>query len=203
MLLAKSSVVSDSLGPHGPNPTNPWDWTVDGILSSVHGILQARVLEWAAMTSSKVSSRPRDQTHISYVSCIGRQVLYHWAIRGSPLDPSLHGKYMGKSGSSDRFTVLGSKITTDSDYSHKIKRRLFLGRKAMTNLDSILKSTDITWPTKVHISQSYGFSSSQVQICELDHKEGWALKNWCIQTVVLEKSLESPLDSKDIKTNHS
>ena len=58
---------------------------------------------------------------------------------------------MGKSGSSDRFIFLGSKITADSDYSHKIKRRLFLGRKAMTNPESILKSTDITWLTKVHI----------------------------------------------------
>ena len=58
---------------------------------------------------------------------------------------------MGKSGSSDRFIFLGSKITADSDYSHKIKRRLFLGRKAMTNPESMLKSTDITWLTKVHI----------------------------------------------------
>ena len=48
-------------------------------------------------------------------------------------------------------------------------------------------------------SQSYGFSSSQLQIWELDHKEGWALKNWCFQIVVLEKTLESPLDSKEIK----
>ena len=56
----------------------------------------------------------------------------------------------------------GSKITADGDCSHEIKRRLLLGRKAMTNLDSILKSRDITLPTKVHISQSYGFSSSHV-----------------------------------------
>ena len=48
-------------------------------------------------------------------------------------------------------------------------------------------------------SQSYGFSSSRVWIWELDHKEGWALKNWCFQTVVLEKTLESPLNSKEIK----
>ena len=48
-------------------------------------------------------------------------------------------------------------------------------------------------------SQSYGFSSSHVSIWELDHKEGWPLKNWCFQTVVLEKTLESPLDSKEIK----
>ena len=64
---------------------------------------------------------------------------------------------MGKSESSDRFIFLGSKITADSDYSHKIKRRLFLGRKAMTNPESILKSTDITWLTKVHIVKAMVF----------------------------------------------
>ena len=48
-------------------------------------------------------------------------------------------------------------------------------------------------------SQSYGFSSSHVWMWDLDHKEGWALKNWCFQTVVLEKTLESPLESKEIK----
>ena len=57
---------------------------------------------------------------------------------------------------------LGSKITADGDYSHEIKRRLLLGRKAMTNLDSILKSRDITLLTKVCLSQSYGFSSGHV-----------------------------------------
>ena len=52
-------------------------------------------------------------------------------------------------------------------------------------------------------SKSYGFSSSHIQVRELDHKEGWALKNWCFWTVVLEKTLESPLDWKEIKSvNH-
>src|SRR5574342_658839 len=60
------------------------------------------------------------------------------------------------------FIFLGSKITTDGDFSHEIKRRLLLGRKVMTNLDSILKSRDITLPTKVHLSQGYGFSSGHV-----------------------------------------
>ena len=67
---------------------------------------------------------------------------------------------------------LGSKITADGDCSHEIKRCLLLGRKAMTNLDSILKSRDTTLPTKVHLSQSYGFSISHVWMGELDHKEG-------------------------------
>ena len=58
-----------------PTLCNPVDCIPPG--SSVHGVLQARILEWFAMLSSKVSSRPRDQTHVSYVSCIGRWVLYH------------------------------------------------------------------------------------------------------------------------------
>ena len=69
------------------------------------------------------------------------------------------------------FIFLGSKITADGDCSHEIKRCLFLGRKAMTNLDSIIKRRDITLLIKVHNSQSYGFSSSHVQMCVLDHKE--------------------------------
>ena len=60
------------------------------------------------------------------------------------------------------FISLGSKITADGDCSHEIKRCLLLGSKAMTNLDSILKSRDITLLTKVHLVKSYGFSSSQV-----------------------------------------
>ena len=60
------------------------------------------------------------------------------------------------------FIFLGSKITVDSDCSHEIKRCLLLGRKTITNLDSILKSRDITLLTMVHVSQSYGFSSSHV-----------------------------------------
>ena len=75
------------------------------------------------------------------------------------------------------FIFLGSKITADDDCSHEIKRGLLLGRKAMTNLDRVLKSRDITLPTKVHIV-SYGFSSSHIWMWGLDHKEGWAMKNW-------------------------
>ena len=67
------------------------------------------------------------------------------------------------------FIFLGSKITADGNCSSEIKRRLFLGRKAMTNLDSILKSRDIT--NKGLCTQSYGFSSSHVHMLELDYKE--------------------------------
>ena len=77
------------------------------------------------------------------------------------------------------FIFLGSKITADGGCSHEIKRWLLLGRKAITNLDSLLKGRDITLLTKVRYSQSYGFSSSQIQMWELDHKEGWEPKNWC------------------------
>ena len=88
------------------------------------------------------------------------------------------------------FYFLGSKITVDGDCSHEIKRHLLLRRKVMTNLDSILKSRDIT--NKGPCSQSYGFSSSHVRVWQLENKEGWAPKNWCFWTVVLEKTLESP-----------
>ena len=94
------------------------------------------------------------------------------------------------------FIFLGSKITADDDCSHEIKRHLFLGRKAMANLDSLLKSRDITLPM---YCQSYGSSSGHVWMWELDHKENWVLKHWCFWTVVLEKTLESPLDCKEIK----
>ena len=60
------------------------------------------------------------------------------------------------------FILLCSKITADGDCSHEIKRRLLLGRKVLTNQDSIFKSRDINLPTKVHLSQGYGFSSSHV-----------------------------------------
>ena len=80
--------------------------------------------------------------------------------------------------------------------SREIKWRFLLGRKALTNLDSLLKSRDITLPTKVCLIKAMIFP---VWMWKLDQKEGWAPKNWCFQTVVLEKTLESPLDSKEIK----
>ena len=82
---------------------------------------------------------------------------------------------------------------------------LYLWATREANLDSILKSKDITLPTKIHIAmvhQSYGFSSSYVWMWELDHKEGWVPKNRCLQTVVLEKTPESPLGSKEIQPVH-
>ena len=82
---------------------------------------------------------------------------------------------------------LGSKIAVDGDRSHKIRRWLLLGRKAMTNIDNVLKSGDITLPTKV-----YGLLSGLTWLWELDCTEGRAPKNWGLQTVVLRRPLRVP-----------
>ena len=90
------------------------------------------------------------------------------------------------------FIFSGSKITADGDCSHEIKRHLLLARKAMTNLDSILKSRDITLPTKIRLVKAMVFPVVMYG-CEswADYKESWALKNWCFWSVVLEKTLQS------------
>ena len=100
------------------------------------------------------------------------------------------------------FIFLASKITAGGDCSHEVKRRLLLGRKVMTNLDSILKSRDITLPTKVHLVKAtvfpvvmYGFESWTVKKAE--HRRIDAFELW------LEKTLESPLDCKEIQPVHS
>ena len=97
------------------------------------------------------------------------------------------------------YIFLGSKITAAGDCSHEINKHLLLGRKALTNLDSVLESRDITLPTKVHIIKSmvfpvvmYGCESCTTKNAELQ-------KNWYFWIVVLEKILESPLDCKEIK----
>ena len=81
------------------------------------------------------------------------------------------------------FIFWGSKITADGDCGHEIKRRLLLGRKVMINLDSILKSRDITLPTKVHLKK-------------VEHRRIDAFEMWCW------RRLESPLDSKEIQPVH-
>ena len=100
------------------------------------------------------------------------------------------------------FTFLGSKITADGDCSHEIKRRLLLGRKVMTNLDSILKSRNIILPTKVHLVKAmvfpvvmYGCESWTVKKAECRRIDAFEL--WCWRT------LESPLDCKEIQPVHS
>ena len=96
------------------------------------------------------------------------------------------------------FIILGSKITADGDCSHEIKRCLLLGRKALTNLGSVLKSRDITLLTKVHIIKAMAFPVIMYRC------ESWTIKKAQCQRIdtfklVLEKSLESHLDSKEIK----
>ena len=94
---------------------------------------------------------------------------------------------MGKQWKSDWLYFLSSKITAEGDCSHEIKRRLFLGRKVMTNLDSMLKSRHITLPPKVCLVKAMVFPVVMYG-CELDYKESWVPKNWCFWTVVLENS---------------
>ena len=94
--------------------------------------------------------------------------------------------------------VGGSKITADGDCSHEIKKHLLLGRKVMTNLDSILKSRNITLPTKAHLVKAMVFPVVMYG-CELDYKESWVSKYWSFWTVVLDKTHESPLNCKEIK----
>ena len=102
---------------------------------------------------------------------------------------------MGKQWNSVRLYFLG----LQNHCSHETKRCLLIGRKPMTNQDSVLKSRRHHFADKGLYSQSYGFFSSHVQMWELDHQEGWVLKNWYFRPGVLEKTLESPLDCTEIK----
>ena len=106
---------------------------------------------------------------------------------------------MGKQWKQWLTLFFGSKITADGDCSQEIKRHLLLGRKVMTNLNSILKSRDITLPTKVYLVKAVVFPVVHVWMWELDYKESWEQKNWWFWTVVLEKTLESSLDCKEIQ----
>ena len=99
------------------------------------------------------------------------------------------------------FIFWGSKTTADGDCSHESKRHFLLERKAMTNLDRILKSRNITLLTKIHLAKAMIFPAVMYR-CELDYKESWAPKSWCFWTVALEKTLESPLDCKEIPPVH-
>ena len=99
------------------------------------------------------------------------------------------------------FIFLGSNITVDGDCSHEIKKGLHLGRNVESNVDSILKSRDTTMSTNPR-SQGYGFSSGDVCMWELDYKESWVQKNWCFWNLVLQKTLECPLDCKEMQPVH-
>ena len=109
---------------------------------------------------------------------------------------------MGKQWKQWLTIFLGSKITADGDCSHEIKRRLLLGRKVMTNLDSILKSRNITLPTKVHLVKAMVFPVVMYG-CEIwtirkaEHRRIYIFEVWCSK-----KTLESPLDCKEIQPVH-
>ena len=105
----------------------------------------------------------------------------------------------GKIKTETDFVFLGSKITADDDCSHEIKRHLFFRKESYDKLRQHIKKQRHYFANKGPSSQNYGFSSSHVWILELDYKESWALKNWCFWSVVLEKTLESPLDCKVIQ----
>ena len=110
----------------------------------------------------------------------------------------------GECGSSDSYFFLGSKITADGDCSHEIKRCLLFGRKAIINLDSVLKSRDITLPTKVHIVKAVVFPvvMCECESCTIKKVECWktdAFELWCWG----RPHFESPLDCREIKpVNH-
>ena len=103
----------------------------------------------------------------------------------------------GNNGNSDKLYFGGSKITADGDCSHEIQRWLLLGRKAMINLDSILKSRYITLPMKIHIIKAAVFPVVRVGLWK-----DWAPNNRCLWTVVLKNTLNSPLDCRIKPINH-
>ena len=143
-------------------------------------------LKGLLMKVKEESEKAGLKLNIQNMNIMASNTITSWQIYGDTMETSRD------------FIFLGSKITVDGDCSHEIKRHLLLGRKVMTNLDRIFKSRDITLPTKVHLVKAMFFSSSHVCMRELDCEESWVLKNWCFWTVVLEKTLEIPLDCKEI-----
>ena len=145
--------------------------------SSLHGILQARVLEGVAMSSSRGSSWSRDRT---LIACIAGRFF----TAEPPGKPPLDGEMVGTVAD---FILGGSKITADGDCSHEIKRCLLLGRKVMTNLDSILKSRDITLSTKVHLVKAMVFPVVMYG-CEswtkAEHQRIDAFELWCYRRLL-------------------
>ena len=108
-------------------------------------------------------------------------------------------KWMEKQWKQWQTIFLGSEITVDGDCSHEIKRRL---EESYDQIRQLIKKQRHYFVNKGLSSQSYGFSSGHVWIWKLNYKESWVPKNWCFWTVVLEKTLESPLDCKEIQPVH-
>ena len=125
--------------------------------------------------------------------------------------PSLHGKQMGKQWKQADFIFLGSKITADGDCSHEIKRHLLLGRKAMTNLDSMLKSRDITLSTKVHLVKAMVFpvvmyACESWTIRKAECQRIGAFELWCwrrlLRVLGLQRDPTSPSYGKSVLGVH-
>ena len=156
--------------------------------SSVHGISQARILEWAVISFSRGSSLPRDWTWVSCAFCIAGRFFTTESLRKPILirigykrclqkmkimasGPITSWEIDGETVETvSDFIFSGSKITADGDCSHEIKRCLLLGRKVMINLDSIFKSRDITLPTNVRLVKAMVFP---VVVCGC---ESWTVK---------------------------
>ena len=126
-----------------PTLHDPMDCSLPG--SPIHGIFQARVLEWVAIAFSILQCIIGLKLSIQKTKIMASSPITSWQIDGETMETMRD------------FMFLGSQITADGDCNHEIKRRLFLGTKVMTNLDSILKSRDITLPTKVHLVKAIVF----------------------------------------------
>ena len=100
------------------------------------------------------------------------------------------------------FIFLGSKITAGGDCSHEIKKTLTTWKESYDQPRQHIKKQRHYFAKKGLSNQGYSFSSGHVRMWELDYKESWARKYWCFWTVVLEKTLESPLDCKEIQLVH-
>ena len=167
------SCLTNSVRPHRWQPTR----------LPIPGILQARTLEWVAISFSNAWKWSRSVV-LNSLRPHGLQptrLLHPWDFPGKSTRVGCHC------------------LLWDSDCNCKIKMLAPFKRSYDQPRQCIIKKQKHHFAIKSPSSQSYGFSSSHVWIWELDHKEGWALKNWCFQTVVLEKTLENPLDSKEIK----
>ena len=140
------------------------------------GILQARILEWVAMPSSRGSSQPRDQTQVPHC----RRILYHLSHQGSPRILEWVAYPFSRGTSQPRNWT---RVLCIADSSTKKQRHCF---------------TD-----KGPSGQIYGFSSSPVWIWELDYKKSWALKKWCFWTVLLEKTLWESIGQQGDPTSQS
>ena len=105
----------------------------------------------------------------------------------------------GNNGNSNRLYFGGFEITADSDCSHEIKKTLAPWKKSYNQARQHIKKKKYYFADNGPSSQSYDFSSSHVQMSEVDYKESWVPKNWCFSTMVLKKPLESPLDCKKIQ----